>query len=204
MARRTKADAAKTRRLILKAALDLFVEKGYERTTFEDVAGRIGLTKGAVYWHFNNKPDLLSELVARMAMLHAEEMGRVLSEPTSLSELREHFVRRAELVVEKPHNRKVFKMMTRLDWSAARFAPAKQRLQQLENGVFAVIERTLGRLKITGGIRADADVSLVTMILGTLWVGLVKAQTDRCLTVDLKQVVTTGFDMVIAAVQPVA
>lgn len=204
MARRSKADAEKTRRKILNAALDLFVEKGYERTTFEDVAGRIGLSKGAVYWHFSSKPDLLSELVANMAALHAEELGRMLSEPASLSELRDHFVRRAELVVSKTRNRKVFKMMTRLDWSAARFAPVKQRLQQLENGVFSVIDRTLRRVLATGGIRADVDVSLVTTILGTLWLGLVKAQTDRCLAGDLKQAVTIGFDMVIAAVRPVA
>ncbi len=36
MARKTKADAEQTRQKILTAALDLFVAKGYERTTFED------------------------------------------------------------------------------------------------------------------------------------------------------------------------
>ncbi|MDD2456783.1 MAG: TetR family transcriptional regulator, partial [Kiritimatiellae bacterium] len=67
MARKTKAEAEQTRLRILRAALSLFAEKGYERTTFEDVARRIRLSKGAVYWHLKSKPDLLSALVAWMS-----------------------------------------------------------------------------------------------------------------------------------------
>ena len=52
MARRRKEDAEKTRRKILASALSLFVKKGYERTTFNDIAARLKMTKGAVYWHF--------------------------------------------------------------------------------------------------------------------------------------------------------
>ena len=63
MARRRKEDAEKTRRRILASALSLFVRKGYERTTFNDIAARLKMTKGAVYWHFESKERLLVELV---------------------------------------------------------------------------------------------------------------------------------------------
>ena len=59
MARRRKEDAEKTRRRILASALSLFVRKGYERTTFNDIAARLKMTKGAVYWHFESKERLL-------------------------------------------------------------------------------------------------------------------------------------------------
>ena len=46
MARRSKVDAEKTRSRILETALALFVKKGYEHTTFTDIAARMKMTKG--------------------------------------------------------------------------------------------------------------------------------------------------------------
>ena len=63
MARRTKEEAEQTKQAILGSALELLYEKGFSRTTFDEVAKRINLTKGAVYWHFRNKADLLAELM---------------------------------------------------------------------------------------------------------------------------------------------
>ena len=65
MPRKTKEEAEKTRARILASALSLFVKKGYEHTTFTDIAARLKLTKGAVYWHFASKEALLVELVDR-------------------------------------------------------------------------------------------------------------------------------------------
>ena len=201
MARRTKAEAEQTRLRILKAALSLFVEQGYERTTFEDVASRIRLTKGAVYWHFKSKPDLLIELVVHMMAIHTDELGRALSDPSSLEELRDHFVERAALIVKTPASRRFFHMMTRLDWSAAKFASVRRRLRQLETGIFSVIERTLGGLQRQGVVRADVEVSAVTTVLGSMWLGLIKARMDQCLDMDLLQAVALGFDMVIGSIR---
>ena len=67
MARRRKEDAQKTRTRILASALSLFSKKGYEHTTFTDIAARLKMTKGAVYWHFASKEALLEELV-RLAL----------------------------------------------------------------------------------------------------------------------------------------
>ena len=53
MARRTKEEAERTRTRILASALSLFAKKGYEHTTFTDIAARLKMTKGAVYWHFD-------------------------------------------------------------------------------------------------------------------------------------------------------
>jgi AcrR family transcriptional regulator len=159
------------------------------------------LSKGAVYWHFKSKPELLTELVVRMTKLHTEELGRVLSEPASLGELRAHFIHRADFVVQKPINRKFFRMMTRLDWSAARFAPVKRRLHQLENGIFSVIRRTLGSLQAQGAVRADVDVPTVTAVLGAMWLGLIKARTDQCLEAGLGTAVAAGFDMIISVIR---
>jgi AcrR family transcriptional regulator len=48
---------------VLDAALDLFSEHGFEGTSLQDIADRLGVTKAAVYYHFRSKDDLLLALV---------------------------------------------------------------------------------------------------------------------------------------------
>ncbi|HEX8044360.1 TetR family transcriptional regulator [Rhizobium sp.] len=57
--RRTKEEAAETRRVILHSAETLFLDNGYENVTLEEIAVAAGVTRGAVHWHFRNKQGLL-------------------------------------------------------------------------------------------------------------------------------------------------
>lgn len=51
---------AETRRAqILDAAMACFAEQGYHETSIDDIAARIGLSKGALYYHFAGKRDIL-------------------------------------------------------------------------------------------------------------------------------------------------
>lgn len=59
--RRTAEDAAKTRVALLEAALMSFEEKGWRGATFEHVAERAGVTRGALNHHFRDKHALLTE-----------------------------------------------------------------------------------------------------------------------------------------------
>jgi TetR/AcrR family acrAB operon transcriptional repressor len=58
MARKTKEEANCTRQQIIDAARAVFHEHGVSRSTLEQVAQTAGLTRGAVYWHFENKAEL--------------------------------------------------------------------------------------------------------------------------------------------------
>jgi AcrR family transcriptional regulator len=48
---------------VLDAALELFSEHGFEGTSLQDIADRLGVTKAAVYYHFHTKDELLRALV---------------------------------------------------------------------------------------------------------------------------------------------
>jgi len=52
----------RTRATLLEAARTLIREKGYERTTLEDVARRAGMTTGAIYGNFKNRDELFIAL----------------------------------------------------------------------------------------------------------------------------------------------
>lgn len=62
MARKTKQEAENTRNTILNAATEVLLMRGMARTHLDDIAREAGLTRGAIYWHFSNKADLLHTL----------------------------------------------------------------------------------------------------------------------------------------------
>ncbi|WP_338580087.1 TetR family transcriptional regulator [Pseudomonas sp. ML2-2023-6] len=63
MVRRTKEEALETRSKILEAAEQAFYERGVARTTLADIAALAGVTRGAIYWHFSNKADLVQAML---------------------------------------------------------------------------------------------------------------------------------------------
>lgn len=75
MVRRTKEEAQETRNQIMDAAERAFYERGVARTTLADIAALAGVTRGAIYWHFSNKSDLVQ---AMLDSLHEplEEMAK--------------------------------------------------------------------------------------------------------------------------------
>ena len=61
-----------TKEKILMAALRLFAREGYEAVSVSDIAGELGITKGALYKHYKNKRDIFDSIVARMFQVYAE------------------------------------------------------------------------------------------------------------------------------------
>ncbi len=56
--RRTKEEAEETRKKIIEACYEVILEKGYENMTRDDIASKLGMTRGAVNWHFKNKEQM--------------------------------------------------------------------------------------------------------------------------------------------------
>ena len=70
MPKRTHEAAMQTKRIILEAAHKLFSEKGFDKTSLSDIAREAGVTRGAIYWHFEDKGELLVELCKELAERH--------------------------------------------------------------------------------------------------------------------------------------
>ncbi|MBS1515385.1 MAG: TetR family transcriptional regulator [Bacteroidetes bacterium] len=61
--KRTKEEAEKTRDNLINIALREFIKHGVENITLENIAAKAKVTRGAIYWHFNNKEDLLDSFI---------------------------------------------------------------------------------------------------------------------------------------------
>lgn len=78
-ARTTPARGAVPRRL-LETATRLFAERGYERTSVQEIVDAAGVTKGALYHYFGSKDDLLHEVYARVLRLQQERLDSFAEE----------------------------------------------------------------------------------------------------------------------------
>jgi TetR/AcrR family acrAB operon transcriptional repressor len=74
----TKEQAEKTRGNILRGALKTFSEKGLAKARLEDIAKDMGVTRGAIYWHFKNKLELFSELFKKTLQIVLADAKKIL------------------------------------------------------------------------------------------------------------------------------
>ena len=65
-----------TKEKILQTALRLFARDGYEAVSVSDIAGELGITKGALYKHYANKRSIFNSIVERMYQIDAERSRR--------------------------------------------------------------------------------------------------------------------------------
>lgn len=97
MARATKEEAQKTKQRILDTAIALFDSQGVSATTLEHIAEAASLTRGAIYWHFKNKGDVVAAIhdqvhLSIMATMHHDLTDRSRPPMLRLKAAAQHFL----------------------------------------------------------------------------------------------------------------
>ncbi len=199
MARRRKEDAQKTRRRILASALSLFVRKGYERTTFNDIAARLKMTKGAVYWHFESKERLLVELVEEALAKFRRQLDEMM--PTgelTFPAVADVMIKNAMHMVVDPKSAEFFRLMKcQIKWSDDSMAKVREDLLANENrGPMSAFRNAVAADIAAGRARAEVDADEVAVVSIALWDGLVQARIDHFLTRDLEQTLRHAYEAI--------
>ncbi len=78
------APSTDTRQRILDVALDLFIEQGFDGTSLRQIAEQLGVTKAALYYHFESKDDILMALHLRLHEFGRVALMRMGEEPVTL------------------------------------------------------------------------------------------------------------------------
>ncbi len=114
MARRTKDEAEQTRSAILDAAELVFFKQGVVRTSLQQVAVAANVTRGAVYWHFRNKIELLKAMVERVVLPqeHILEQLEASDSPTPLDDLSRACCEAMRQMIYDARRRRVFTILT--------------------------------------------------------------------------------------------
>jgi AcrR family transcriptional regulator len=108
VAAETKSD---TRERILDVALDLFIEQGFDGTSLRQIAEKLGVTKAALYYHFESKDDILMALHLRLHEFGRNALTRMVGEGPVTLELWGELL--DEVVDQMLAQRKIFLMHER-------------------------------------------------------------------------------------------
>ena len=96
-----------TYQLILDVSTRLFFEKGYERTSLQDIIdGLGGLTKGAIYYHFRSKEEILIAVVESMSKENNAAMKEIRDDPSLTG--KEKLEKMFEKSLTNPKQKEVF------------------------------------------------------------------------------------------------
>jgi AcrR family transcriptional regulator len=104
------AQEMSTRDRILDIALDLFIEKGFDKTSLREIADRLGFSKAAIYYHFASKEDILMALHLRLHEFGHRAIERLGQAPVSMDSWARLL---DETIGEMLLNRKIFVMHER-------------------------------------------------------------------------------------------
>ena len=209
MARRTKEEAERTRTRILASALALFAKRGYDRTTFNDIAARLKLTKGAVYWHFESKEALLMALLDEMLAKFRRQIAALLPpgetsfEGLSFPVVADMMVRNAVQIIGDTKGTAFFLLTNeQVKWADASMAKVRDDLLKNQRfGPWAAFRTAVENDVREGRVRKGVDPVQVASVCIAMWDGLVHARIVRVLMCDLEDTLRKSYVAVWEAIK---
>jgi len=144
---------------LLDVVVSVFISRGYDATSMDDLARATGLTKSSFYHHVSGKEELLRRAVARAV----DALFAVLVEPASVDgravDRLEHVVRRSVdvLAAELPY----VTVLLRVRGNTAAERWALNRRREFDRRLSALVRAAIDE----GDVRADLDPALLTRLL---------------------------------------
>lgn len=172
--RRTKEQAEQTRSAILLAAEMLFLEKGVTHSTLEQIARAAGVTRGAVYWHFENKAHLFHEMLSQVR-LPPEQLTERLSgcdgvDPLLL--LRDLCIGAIENLARDEQKRRIFTILLHRCEFTDELREAELRHNAFINQFIRLVEDLLARPECASRLHPAVTPRLAARALHAQIIGL--------------------------------
>lgn len=170
--RRTKAEAAETREAILLAAEQVFLERGVNQSTLTEIACYAGVTRGAIYFHFEDKLDIFQSIIGRARFPQEEIMLQAarFDHPNPLHILEQSIVAALELFATDERQQVVFTIINQRCEYVGEMAPVIDRLKEMRSDVLALF---IGILKVAerrGELASEWSAETAAQILLAWWV----------------------------------
>ncbi|MGE8296330.1 MAG: TetR family transcriptional regulator [Pseudomonas sp.] len=159
MARRTKEEAQATRVQILDAAERVFHAQGVSRASLAEVAKEAGVSRGAIYWHFENKIDLFQAMLERLR-LPLEELARASEsedEPDPLGCMRELLVKALTRLAQDSQSQRIHDILRYKCEYTGELLGLRERMQELSLDCDLRIAKALSNAVSKGQLPSDLD-----------------------------------------------
>ncbi|MDX6020652.1 acrEF/envCD operon transcriptional regulator [Scandinavium sp. V105_16] len=203
MVRKTKADALATRQQLIDAAIEQFALRGVSNTTLTDIADAAGVTRGAVYWHFNSKVEIFNEMWRQQLPLSDIIKHRMIQneKENPLGWLREAFVTGLQYIAQTPKQRALMQILYhKCEFNKDMMCEMEIR-QRLcfrhEN-----MQRILSLCIRQGSLPAETNIELTLVMLHGFFSGVLKNWLLSPESVDLYHQAPELVDYIMATLHP--
>ena len=160
-----------SKNLILDSALNVFVKKGYAETRMEDIVELSGLSKGAIYHHYNSKRDLFLSLIEHWENYSFPNIFNKDLDKNTASDVLRQIVK--DIVDSFKNNKKVF--LAELEfWSLANHDDdVRHKTKQLYIKLLKLFKSIISHgIKNNEFKNIDLEIgslSIMTSIQGIIW-----------------------------------
>lgn len=188
MARKTKEEALETRQGIIDASVRVFARHGVAKASLTDIAREAGVTRGAIYWHFANKADLLNSLWEHVLEFYAPltEACENVDEPDPLGKLQELYTSFFVAMEEDSLQQQLFRILFEDGDRSKDTEVIRQRHQQLRRERYHGLQVVLTNAIRRGQIPQGFDVCLGTVIIFSMVQGLITNWVMNPEFIDIK------------------
>jgi len=175
----------------MAAAIDCFAHHGYQGTSIDRIARAAGVTKGALYYHFRDKEDLLFEAVKnRIGDFEHHVLQEVSSDEDALTSLRRVLDACLLTATESNHRRFIITLMVEaLDTNPGLSGVFRLVLRRMRAFLVELIERG----QAAGTMRSTADAEEVARLIVATIVGAEIQHYQDPDEVDLRAVLDAHF-----------
>ena len=173
MARKTREETLETREKLLESAFDVMSEKPFSSVSMNEIAERVGLSKGAAYWHFRNKNDILIHLIRDLCeeMASEPEMGDSILD--SLEKIRFFYKDRMKKNTQSARFEKANVLFQRkMEWPKEVHDKVYTILQDRILNEQRVVERLLAEAQEKGEVRSDFSPREISSLIAAIFFGL--------------------------------
>lgn len=158
--------------LILQAAYDELIAKGYHDVSMDAIAAQVGISKGTLYLHFASKEALVARLLEREIAQYVALLEEVMGQETTVRARLERILLETYHGIRGGHQ---FLLALRaIGWNKGTIW---ERLEK-QVSLSGLTER-LTRLFAEGQQRGELDAALPTPILVSLFLGLMRLYGDE-------------------------
>jgi TetR/AcrR family transcriptional regulator, repressor for uid operon len=156
------------REKIIQAAIESFAQTGFDRTKMEDIAKRLGLSKGTIYLYFNSKEDLFLAICEHyLKVMRDQQHSAIFSKKEDLVLDSEHFYENFRRL-EQGKDRVMLEMVV----ESSRNSRLKKGMYEHRLKVYDAVVEHLNRQIEKGFIKKGIDVNGLASAFVALYDGL--------------------------------
>ena len=158
--------------LILRAASDLLIEKGYHDASMDEIAARVGISKGALYLHFASKEALVVRLLEQEIAEYLALIDQVARQKLTVRARLERILLETYTTIDGRHH--LLLILRSMGWNQSVIWERLEKQLPL-----AGLTERLANLFEEGKQSGELDTTIATSVMVALFLSLMRMYGDR-------------------------